>query len=269
MEKGFKSDFGSLRSAYSTVVFAISNDLTFWNTFLPAAIQAHREKYPDQIRFFESGLCAYDISLESNNGWLHTLDHIEAIDNENLDHSRQRFFQWIQVLSIVRIYNALELLLYGIIETCYLGSLGEKMPLKKLKTLVLTELKNAKIPHDTKNNHFLITYLRQRNSNLGRFFSLPVSNLTTSREEFFEFLSVVRHILVHDEMLVSRNNQNLLKSRFKEFSDLYLQFEPVDRKALKMLFNEKKSGMINLFSQCNDIAYNTLKFAFDLESISA
>jgi hypothetical protein len=162
MEDQSVFDCDSLRAAYSGVVFSISNDLIFGQTFLPAAIQAHREKYPQQTRFFESGLYAYNINLSDNKGWLHGLGLSVEITKDSLEASRERFFMWIRLLSIVRIYNALELLLYGIIETRYLPSATLQQPMRKLKTLILTELKNDGVSTGTKNNAFLLTYLGHR-----------------------------------------------------------------------------------------------------------
>jgi hypothetical protein len=246
-------DHDSLRTAYSGVVFSISNDLVFWQTFLPVAIQAHREKYPEQTRFFESGLYAYNINLADNKGWLHGLGQSAEITSENLDSSRERFFMWIRLLSIVRIYNALELLLYGIIETRYLPPANEQRPLKRLKTLILTELKQAGIPHETKNNGFLLAYLQHRSPSLAQFFSLPVPNLSLSRMAFFEFQSLIRHMIVHDAMLLSRNNHNLLKSRYCEFMDRYFLVESMDRPEKKLLFNDQLGGMQNLLGVCDDL----------------
>lgn len=265
-QSGF--DYGSLRTAYSEVVFSISNDLAFWKSFLPATIHAYRERYPQQTRLFESGHYAYNINLTDNKGWLHELGMSAEINNSNLDQSRERFLMWIQLISLVRIYNALELLLYGIIETRYFPPTEKRRPLKTLKTLILTELKKDGIAHDTKNNGFLLVYLAYRNLALSRFFSLPVSNFTHSRTDFFEFLSVIRHIIVHDGMLLSRNNHNLLKSRYSEFMDRFFLVQNSAGGEKKLLFNEELGAMQYLLSVSNDLAYNTIRFAFDLEAIN-
>jgi len=263
------ADYQSLRKAYSDVVFSISNDLIFWSTFLPSAIEAYRKNYPNQARLFESGLFAYNIQLGTNTGWLHSLNHSAEINDDNLDYSRERFFQWIRLLSVVRIYNALEKLLFGIIETQYLPFDGPKHTLKKLKTLILTELTTENIAHDRKNNQFLLAFLRHRSPYLEQFFTLPVSNLTTSWETFFEFLSLIRHIIVHDSMVVSHNNYNLLNSQFGELMKQYFHIEKPQREENQLLFNEEKNGMQNLLSKCNDFAFNTIRFAFELDAIDS
>ena len=98
----------------------------------------------------------------------------------------------------------------------------------------------------------------------------PISGTgALSRTAFFEFLSLIRHIIVHDAMLVSRNNHNLLKSRYSEFMDWYFLVEATDRQEKKLLFNDQLGGMQNLLGVCNDLAYNSIKFAFDLEAINA
>lgn len=258
-----------LRDSYSAVVFSISNDLIFWKTFLPSAIQTYREKYPNQFRLFESGLYAYNIQLDNNAGWLHSFNKSVEINDDNLDQSRDRFFQWIQLLSIVRIYNALELVLYSIIEIRYPPAIGEFHARKKLKTAILADLKKEQVAHETKNNQFLLAYLRHRNAKLSQFFSLPVTNLTTSRSEFFEFLSLIRHIIVHNGMLLSRDNHNLLKERFSELMERYFMIEQTTCHESKIVFDETKGGMQNLISVCDDLAYNAIKFAFDLGTINS
>jgi len=190
--------YKQLMQRYSQVVFRVSNDLQFWHTFLPAAIEAHRQIYPDPPFYFESGLFVYNISLNDDPGWLYPLQPSFTIDEDNIAASRVAFFQWIQVISLVRVYNSLETLVYSAIEKKYFPSpTGKKMATKALKTKILTEIKAAGLKDEINNNQFLLTFLKHRSTAVTHFLRLPVRDLPYTWESFFIFLSIIRHLIVH------------------------------------------------------------------------
>src|ERR1700727_267404 len=83
--------YRQLIDKYSEVVYTASSDIQFWTTFLPTAIKAYQEKYPNQWRYFESGFYAYDLSGSSNSGWLHGLGKTIDINAGNIDESKNNF----------------------------------------------------------------------------------------------------------------------------------------------------------------------------------
>jgi hypothetical protein len=253
---------------YSKVVFNISVDLKFWDSFLPTAIEAYKNAYPSNIRYFESGLYAYNMTLDDNSGWLYSLKKTAVIGSENIHESKESFFEWVQIISLVRIYNSLESLLYNMISSQYFTpSKSKKITNKDLKTRVLGELKTAAIKHDTKNNKFLIAYIKFRSTNADQFLRKTVRDLPYTWEGFFNFMSIIRHIIVHDAMEVSSDNFNMLNSEFPLLVDRYLQIKNTESKSRRLTMDDSKQGLENLISLCNDFAYNLVKFVVNVERI--
>ena len=87
----------------------------------------------------------------------------------------------------------------------------------------------------------------------------------SSWEDFFEFISIIRHIIVHNGMIVSSEERNIVNSKFKKLFDLYFQFFK-DENGLDVLRVNETTGVINIISMCNEFALNTAKYIFEMKN---
>ena len=266
MEGGFKT----VCDEYISVAFSIDNDLQLWKVFLPATIKTYLEKYPEQERALSSGFYAYDIDSNTCKFRDHNFNKSSEIKAQELEPTSQYFLQWVEVLSIVRLYSSIEdLLLHSIIikyydNGCVLSK--NKRQANDIKNKIREELKSNKIPISRINNRFLIDFLKLKSDSVSNFLKCktrPEENF--SWEGFFEFISIIRHIVVHNGMVVSPDERNNINSKFQEMFIRYFQLVESENGHMILRINEKV-GIGNVISMCSDFALNMAKCIFELDT---
>ena len=255
---------------YINVAFSIQNDLQLWKVFLPATIKTYLEKYPCQVDAQSSGFYTYDIDSNICQGELHNFNKSSEIKAQELEPSSQYFLQWVEVLSIVRLYSSIENLLILSIQLKYYdeGSLllKNKKQVNNIKSKIQEELKDNKITTSRVNNKFLIDFLKLKSPSVSNFLKCKTySGEESSWEDFFEFISIIRHIVVHNGMVVSLDERNNINSRFTEMFNQYFQLIESENGHMTLCVNEKV-GIGNIISMCSDFALNTVKCIFDFDT---
>ena len=265
------SAFKKISDEYINVAFPINNDLQLWQVFLPSAIKIYLEKYPNQINLQSSGFYAYDINTKTSIVLLKNFNKISEIKTHELELNRCNFFQWVQILSIVRLYNSIEDLLIHSIQLKYFNNLSLVLKNRKqvnaIKNSIQKNLVNNDIVPSRNNNKYLIDFIKLKSPTAANFFQLKTYSIPKSTwEDFFEFISIIRHIIVHNGMIVSTEERSNINSKFKEMFTLYFQLKKNVDGFMTLQINEK-TGVVNIISMCNDFALNTAKFIFELDAM--
>jgi hypothetical protein len=260
-----ESNYRVFFSHYQKTVHQIEVDIRFWKHFLTISIDRYKLENPENRWIHQSGFSIYDFSLEGSGGWLKSSDLVSSIEINDLNQHSNKFFIWIMNLAIIRIYNSLELLFLQTIQYKFLSSLENPIKGKKYASKINSEIKEflkaQSKNDDTTNNRHIISFLKEKSLPCKKFLSLPVNkvNCTSNWENFYEFFSILRNIITHDGMIVSKNVNNNLKSIA---GDIYSHFFELmtDKEDPEILQVKNEEYFLNFLILVNDLAGNCLKF---------
>lgn len=250
-----------IHSDFRKSIHALDSDLNFWNHFVTKwAIPEYQKQNRSQV-IHASAYSTYDNDIDTGEGYLKLHKLVREIHSDDLmDHSSV-LFNWVKSLSIVRVYNALEILLLQTIDTTFFDSeltpLVRKADINRINQRVIEAIivKANKI-----NNKHLIQFLRENSDDFNSFISMQINrSVTTTWDSFFYLISVLRHVVVHQAMLINGDLLNEIKSKdcydvFKNHFDLVdlgngsFELQPVQ---------SKFDGFVGMAVQ---FAVNTLKF---------
>jgi hypothetical protein len=250
---------------YVRVISTIATDISFWKSFLTLSIKNYqdREAKPDEI--YGSVFTAYDINVTTNSGHLATSNRTTSILTVDLEEHRILFFTWIMNLSLLKSYNALEIFLLQAIWLKYYPSLDNPTNNKKASDNLQKEIKDILnqrgLTVDTKNNRHLIEFLRTKSTDFETFAKLPLrADLKTSREDFFEMMSVLRNIIAHQGTIITQDTLNGIKSKSKDIFERHFTIS-IDENGDKHV-NPIEVGITSILDLLTDFGVNTVKFVY-------
>lgn len=265
-------DYKVIFDDYMKAAFQIEIDLRFWKHFMQMSIDNYQKDNPDNRWINESGFGIYNIPEDTRSGRLAMSDKTFTIEINDLLEHNNNFFIWIMNLSLARIYTCVELLLIQTIQHKFFPLLESpikgKKEMNKIIKAVKDEIVKAGEQLDTKNNRHLIAFLKMKSATYKLFLAKPQNiDLNTNWEAFYEFFSVIRNIVAHEEMMVSGNTRNTLNSIA---SDVYRRYfhQPNNNKTTEPLKPKDGDAFLNLISRVNDFAVNTVKFIAEENNLS-
>lgn len=249
---------------YIKSVFQIEVDLRFWKHFLTNFIEKYKLENPINRWINEAGFSLYNIKPDGSNTWLHVSNETNSIEIKDLDIYRDNFFTWVMNLSIIRIYNSIELLLLEAIQIKHFPTLASPARGKKEANRVIAEMKNFlkvnDLNSDTTNNRYMIEFIKLKSPDFVRFLEVRVNvDWDTTWNQFFELFSVLRNIITHHAMIVTKDIRNNLNSIAKDVYRHYF-IQAADKSEEQLLEAKDEHYFLNLISQVNDFAVNTVKF---------
>jgi hypothetical protein len=187
----------------------------------------------------------YDFPHDSINGRLapYYEKHID-INSKNLNNHFNNFSNWIINLSFLRAYIMLEALLLRAIQDAYFPSLDSpihgRVEMNKLNKKITDELKSNNHDIDQKNNRHLIKFLSVKSDKFLVFKNQLIrTDLNSNWEEFFEFISILRNVIAHHDMIITKNIHNELKKNCKLLFERHFKLVK-DENDQNILFFEKK-----------------------------
>jgi hypothetical protein len=124
-----------------------------------------------------------------------------------------------------------------------------------------TEISTAlAIPTDRTNNKHLIQFLKENSLEFQSWIKLPIRiDLPTTWEDFFYLISVFRHCVVHQAMIIHRDTINDLNSR--QCKDIFHRhFNLVDAGNDSFEIRPIQESLTNVLFLITEFAVNTLKF---------
>jgi len=256
-------NFKSFFDDYMRTVFQTEIDLRFWKHFLSISIDKYKLDNPANRWINQSGFSLYNIQPDGSDTWLHVSKETFTIEIKDLDIHSDNFFTWIMNLAIIRIYNSVELLLLQSIQSKYFPNL--QSPISKRETnKLIAEIRNFLTVHgqaaDLTNNRYIIEFLKNKSSDFENFLKLPINpEWKTKWSQFYEFFSILRIIITHNAMIVSKDVRNNLNSIAKDV--FHHQFtQPINKSDEEILKPKDEHHFLHFISQVNDFAANSVKF---------
>ena len=249
---------------YLKSAFQLEADLRFWKHFLSTSIKNYQLENPENRWINESGFSLYNLHPNGKDTWLHVSRETSTIEIKDLETHSDNFFTWVMNLSIIRIYNAVELLLLQAIQEKYFANLKPIDNNRKNANKVIAEIKNylvaADKSFDTTNNRYLIEFLKTKSAEFESFLKLKVNiNWTTKWEEFYEFFSILRNVITHHAMIITTDIRNNINSIAKDAFNHYF-IQPLNKADINILKAKNEHDFLFFVSHVNDFATNTLKF---------
>ena len=163
MSKKTNHDILTAFEIYRDSVFVVDTDLLFWQSFLKILIDEYKSKSsrPDEV--FSARFPVYNIDVLTNMGHLKTHKKDLSIKTLDLAKHSDDFFAWVTNLSILKIYNALEVFLFQAIQLRYFPNHKNPIDSKKSTELIKKEinlyLKSHNISVDKKTTDTLFSFL--------------------------------------------------------------------------------------------------------------
>lgn len=231
------------------------------------SITEYKVKNPENRWINQSGFSLFNIKIDGSKTWLHLSPQTSSIEIKDLDIHSDNFFIWVMNLSLIRIYNSVELLLLQSIQNKYFPNLkpitNNRKEINKTTAEIKNFLKLNNQPVDTTNNRYLIEFLKLKSQDFSKFLQKKVNkDWKNTWSEFFELFSILRNIVTHQAMIISHDNRNSLNSVAKDIFNHYF-VQPIDTKDAEILKPKDEQYFLNFVRQVNDFAANTIKFIAD------
>jgi hypothetical protein len=256
---------------YKNTVFKVDTDLRFWQSFIKLSIKDYQSKPSSPEVVFEAIFHAYNINPKTNSGLLKTVKTVFSRKTIDLESQSHDFFIWIMILSLLKTYNALEILLLQAIQGKYFPALNDPILSKKACDEIHRETKNNLISNgikpDPKNNRHIIDFLTIKSCDINSFLLLPIrTDLTTNWKQFFELISILRNVVAHHGTIISSDTYNSINSMAK---DVFERHFIVDKDLLSYnILKPKQEQFLNFLNFYNDFSVNILKLIFNQNDLA-
>lgn len=256
-------DVSACHDHYEKLVRSIEDDLRYWDHFVNKWAIPEYQKTHDNHRVFESAYAVYDINVPHTSARLKSSPVTVQFNSDDLYRHSHAFFGWLYNMAVVRAYNGMEILLYRLINVCFIAipnnRASSNSEIKKIFSAIQQELGKV----DKTNNQFLLDYLVSKSSNYDTFLPMPIRvGDPTAWLDFFYLISVLRHTIVHNSMIITSDTLNAIKSHncYTTFQ-LYYDLNRISDKEFSM--QPKQDRFLNLTSLITEFSVNTLKIICD------
>jgi hypothetical protein len=250
-----------IHSDFQRSIHTLDSDLNFWNHFVTKwAIPEYQKQNISQVIHY-SAYSTYDSDINTGTGYLKLHKLVREIHSDDLMEHSDVLFNWVKSLSIVRVYNALEILLLQTIDTVFfkseLTTLARKVDANRLNQRIVEAL-NTKA--NKINNRHLIQFLCENSDEFSSFISMRINKYSsTTWDSFFYLISVLRHVVVHQAMLINVDLLNEIKS--KDCKDTFNNhFDLIDLENGSFEVQPVQSKFDGFIGMTVQFAVNTLKF---------
>lgn len=253
---------------YKESIFIIDHDLKFWHNYIkPLTINDLNE---DRV-INSSIFCLYEYQSNAIKGTLRSHEKVYTTKKSDLKNKKEEFFSWITILSILKAYNSLEILILQLIQLVYFPNLSNPVQGKKQYDEIQKEIKNylkaQAVKCDTKSNKHLIEFLKIKSQKFNDFLNLQMNvDLKTNWLDFFYIISVLRNIVAHTGMIVQKDIQNEIKGKGK---DVFERFFEIKRNIQGLpILTPKIDIFTNFLSYFNSFTANMCKFVYDKNDLA-
>lgn len=249
---------------YCKSAFQLGVDLRFWKYFLSISIKNYKLENPENRWINKAGFSLYNLQPDGQNTRLYFSKETSSIEIKDLEAHSDNFFIWIMNLSIIRIYNAAELLLLKAIQLKYFPNTKPIDNNKKNANKIIAEIKNhfvaAGKSFETANNRYLIEFLKIKSIDFTNFLQLKVNeDWTTKWDGFYEFFSILRNVISHHAMIITPDIRNNINSVAKDAFNHYF-IQPSTTTDIDILKPKNEHDFLYFISHVDNFVVNTLKF---------
>lgn len=254
---------------YKESIFSIDHDLKFWKYFLKISIDAYPSTTDREIN--TAIFCVYDHPWDRIGGVLKCHEKVYRTNVSELHKKSIDFFSWVMNLSILNAYNSLEILILQAIQMAYYPKLSNPVEGKKqtaeIQYQIKNFLKNNSIKVDTKNNDYLIQFLKLKSPEISSFLNLKMNtDLNTKWIDYFYLISILRNVIAHCAMVVQPGIQNEIKSLAKDIFERH--FEITKNLEGFPILNPKPDIFNEFIKFVNSLTISIYKFIFAENDLS-
>lgn len=254
---------------YKESIFNIDHDLRFWKHFLKISIDAYSSDTDREIN--TAIFCVYDHPCDHIGGILKCHEKVYRTNVSELHKKSIDFITWVMNLSMLNAYNSMEILILQTIQMAYYPKLTNPVNGKKqtdnIQYQIKDFLKNNSINVDTKNNDYLIQFLKLKSPEISSFLNLKMNtDLNTRWIDYFYLISILRNVVAHCAMIVQPDIHNEIKSRAKDIFERHFEI----KKNLEgfPILNPKPNNFNELIKFINSLTISIYKFAFNENDLS-
>ncbi|WP_231490339.1 hypothetical protein [Pedobacter sp. Leaf170] len=255
---------------YKNTVTSTLNNTTFYRSFLQLSVERYQQQeyQPDQI--FSSVFHAYNISSNQGDGYSRMYIESDHFYTHELQESSIAFIASYQILSLLKIYNAMEIFVFQAIQIRFFPELksptGSRINTYKLTRAIEKSLTNLGVEFDTKNNRYLLSFLKAMSPEITWFLAEKVRiDLTPTYETFFDLVSILRNLVGHHGTIVSTDTKNEILSKAKDVFQRHFSLIR-DQDGYENL-QPKVDQFSNFISFYNELTVNIVKFIFGYEDL--
>jgi len=258
------SEIRKAAGQYRETIHQILFDISFWKKFIQRSVKNYQEIEPENRELYSSIFSVYNISSCSGVAALSLKS--KGVESGNLDDELNIFFASLQNLYVVKAYNAAEILILEAIKIKYFPDENSTLAGKKNVTNIQGKIKDflraEKKKVNTKNNRHLIDFINVNSSETSDFLRCQVRNdLSTTFDEFFELISILRNIITHQGGIVNIDNIIQIKSTGEDVFERIFRFEEAGDDLKRIVTLENNFGQ--LLDLLSDFVLNVVKFLFD------
>ena len=258
------STYKSYFDEYLKSAFQLEVDLRFWKHFLTTSIKNYKIENPENRWINEAVFTVYNLQPDGQDTWLHVSKETSSIEIRDLETHSDNFFTWVMNLSIIRIYNAAEMLLLQAVQLKYFTNLKAIDNNKKNANKIIAEIKKSFVASgksfDTTNNRYLIEFLKIKSINFENFLKLKVNlDWTIKWDGFYEFFSILRNVITHHVMIITPDIRNNINSVAKDAFNHYF-IQPSNTTDIEILKPKNEHDFLLFVIHVNNFVANTLKF---------
>lgn len=262
MEKDFR--ISTIFNSYRNIVFMVQNDLSFAESMLDAAFTKFDKSSYDKLQ--SSIYAVYDIEHDTEHGMLKSFGEGNHISVEDLPIYKQRFLSWTLNLSILKIYNAMEIFMLQAIWAKSFPHLQDPIKDKSANDILIRKIKDTLVENgvsvDTRNNRYLISFFTAVSPTCASLMTQPMRvDLKTNWSAFFELISTLRNVIAHQGTIVTNNLKNEINSKAGDIFKRHFELQKDLNDNLNLQPNI--SQFSNFIALVNDFTLNTIKFFFN------
>jgi len=143
-------------------------------------------------------------------------------------------------------------------------------PYEKINNAIISYLsKECNQRYDTKNNRHIIQFVEKKSELVKSFLERDIrSDLKTNWKQFFEFISIMRNIILHNNSFASRNQINNMKSVAKDVFDRFIDMPPGSHEYIVLRIKNDQNLFSNLLILLNDFSINLVKYMLGYADLS-
>ncbi|MBK7938026.1 MAG: hypothetical protein IPJ82_13450 [Lewinellaceae bacterium] len=213
---------------FITSMHEIGTDFVIWKLILDNVVVDFEKESDSEIDLLSSIFEVYDFDSSTGKGELTAYKRgAKTITTKNISVQKDAFFRWIMNLSIPRVYNAIEILLLSAVMDEYFN---KELDLKKFKTqqgemnrAIRDYFDNNSLGrYESKNNRHILKYLGHKSAEINNFLNQNVRvDLNVNWQQFFEFISILRNVVTHNGMMMSKDVINQINSNAESLYGKY------------------------------------------------
>jgi hypothetical protein len=249
---------------YKNTSIQVQRDVYLTEKFVGNAVDGYLDGTGKPFGFSTVNFGVFDLASDNQSGLLAVDRSVWELTPSNIENTNKKFFDWVATVSIIRLFSSLEVLLQQIVwkahfENEMVDPMKEQKNRIKLKRRIVGFLDWKGLPNDSGKNEHLLQFLNYHHSSFEAFSSRLVrTDLGITWLPFLKFLAVVRNIIAHNDMVISNDEINVLKSQSSALFERAFYFEQ-DESGLNHI-RLKHEQHANFLAHINDFAANTVKF---------